>query len=959
MHTRSRSRSRRSRRWLWPAVIPAIAAVAGGLSRPTFATQDAAPSPVDAGPAVYDAPLPHVDRADARLADAAGPIYDAPLPHVEGAPPPSDGAAPTERGCACALAKNAPGGSRFSAIGVPLLLVLFAWRRRKEGRRPSCRSSALPLVAVLSVALAACGQPPASGAEPDSGYSATPPLVRTPEVGPAPAPGHDAGASTPLTDGRSPTPDDAARDGIGPADPTVPPPGTPTSPLPTGWVLPPYPHGDAAFRAELRALGLFDVTDPRYRGGADATGLKDSTDAIQEAMDDAYHAAERGGADRGVVFFPPGSYLVSRMLRGVSDRQQSRSNAHQLVGSSWGGGRPRIVLRDRAPRFGDPTSPYPVLNFYACNAEKETSSTCSPAYATQAASLEPSNGNKAMNMAQGVRNLEIVVGRGNPGAVGIWFSGAQDNVLQQVKVRFVEAGYAGLYGLVGTNAVVTNLEVEGGRFGLHGGLSEFPSFNNVVLKNQTEAAITSLKGAGPLALSGFEIVKAAPPAITDDVAGFSYYARSHSGGAYALSDGVIRFAQAGTRPAIENRDGRQVTLQNVYVENAQTLTQNGNGPRVVGGAGWARIELYGAIMPGGVGTHLLEGVLGGQDLAVPPQMGLAPPAGLRERHGVNMADFPTPDVLLQRVKTGDPSVAIVTRRGVRGVQTAAEATKPSAPDATATLQAILDDPQVRFVLLPRGIYLVSKTLVLREKTHLMGVANFLSELATHDTWTASAQKPATLLRTVDSATAETKLSFLKLRWHVGPERNWFTGVEWRAGRRSLYYNVITRGIATGTGEYGSPKPDHVIAGLGGGRFFGLSANSSGPSKHHPDHRNLLVEGTTEPLTLYGLNPEDGHGAFQVELRNARNVAIRGFKSEDRNSLLARGSRNLYALGIGGSNEWTVRDSSSVLGLNFASKFNDWPRSLLREEVAGKAAEVRADRALSVFRRGTVDLGVWP
>src|SRR5690606_17930275 len=96
-------------------------------------------------------------------------------------------------------------------------------------------------------------------------------------------------------------------------------------------------------------------------------------------------------------------------------------------------------------------------------------------------------------------------------------------------------------------------------------------------------------------------------------------------------------------------------------------------------------------------------------------------------------------------------------------------------------------------------------------------------------------------------------------------------LRWRAGRRSVVRNVSP---LAGFWEPGAPPAFHPmvrIEGSGGGRWYqfeGWHWWGQGP-----DYRHLLVEGTSEPLAFYMLNPEHAASEAQVELRKARNVSI--------------------------------------------------------------------------------------
>lgn len=160
------------------------------------------------------------------------------------------------------------------------------------------------------------------------------------------------------------------------------------------------------------AVGYLDVTAPPYN--ADATGRRDSTAAIQQAVNDGrWHCR--------AVFFPPGTYLVNDTIwcrQGVlKNRHKERTKDAAaramglggavralpctLFGSRRGRKRPLLRLAPSSPGFGDPKSPKAVVRFWrglVGNPDKEQPN----------ASFE-----------QMFVNIDIEIGPGNPGAVGI------------------------------------------------------------------------------------------------------------------------------------------------------------------------------------------------------------------------------------------------------------------------------------------------------------------------------------------------------------------------------------------------------------------------------------------------------------------------------------------------------------------------------------------------------------
>lgn len=725
--------------------------------------------------------------------------------------------------------------------------------------------------------------------------------------------------------------------------------------------------------AELREVGYFSVTDPRY-GNCVGDGQTDCTAAIQNAMDDAYHWRDRDSPDRGLVYFPPGTYRISDTLKGVELAYQSRVHAHLLVGST-NGDRPVLLFAPRPGdnRFNDPANPQPAIFIYTCNgpAGDSGSTLCSPSYPSQ--QRRTSAGRLSLQMASGLRNLDIrIAPERTAGTIALRFSGSQSNILQNVRIEFQGSGYAGIYGMIGTDSVVTGVEIVGGDYGWLGRDIKWPSMSDITLIDQRLAALSGGTTTGPITISGFRIVKNTPPAVITDRAVPSQ--NTHSAGAFALSDGSIEFRQDNGQAAIDNTKVRQVTLQNVYFKGAANLVNNGSGNSLqsTDADKWARVPIYGTSVAT-VGYQLIEGVLQTASYGEPLEYSNSVPNWLLATHRLDPQDYPTADVILGWVKSGRNDVVDVRREGITPLRTQKDALLTGAPDYAPILNDIFSRPQVRYVFLPPGFYPVGDTLRLGPQTHLLGTASHLTTIITHQQWSPPSLDNwnvetdiVPVIQTPDDADATTRLSFVKIRFHSEVNRARFTSIDWRSGRNSVFLNNQVMAIpqncakdADGHCLLQYPRAEMVIRGNGGGRFYGLGPYFGGPEKWHPAFRGLLILNTHEPLTIYGLDPEDAHGEWQVEVRGSRNIAVRGMKCEDYRSLIFRdGTDNILLLGVGGCGEVFLSEVPNVLGLNFAARGVDIGKVLLSEDFGGTQNVFYSTQAVGVLKRGSVDLDVW-
>ncbi len=197
----------------------------------------------------------------------------------------------------------------------------------------------------------------------------------------------------------------------------------------------------------LAAEGVLDVTKAPYL--ADPTGRRDSTAALQRAIEDGRDA-------RLVVYFPPGAYLVSDTLRGIQGLVDPHGMGPRLrnddypcvLWGSKGSERATVRLAPHSPGFGDPAYPKPVI-FIASRAWHEPYD------------LQPN-----ISFNQMIVSLDIEIGAGNPGAVGIDHQGAQGSLVEDVTVRAGD-GFAGFRGASGSGGSMADVRVEGGRYGLY------------------------------------------------------------------------------------------------------------------------------------------------------------------------------------------------------------------------------------------------------------------------------------------------------------------------------------------------------------------------------------------------------------------------------------------------------------------------------------------------------------
>ena len=213
-----------------------------------------------------------------------------------------------------------------------------------------------------------------------------------------------------------------------------------------------------------RSSNAADVTPLQFPAGVfvDAAefgvlsdGRTDTTRPLQRAISATvgFHPGVAGhsiNVTNKVLLLRPGGFLVSDTLAG---RDSSGEPQCYMTLQGSGTSATGIMLRDVSPGFADATTPKPLVITASC---------------TDAESYAPGNGESGFK--NGLFDLTIDVGRGNPGAVALDFLGNNKASIARVKL----VGHAGS-GLVGLSLVrryigpmlVKSLIVEGFAVGVN------------------------------------------------------------------------------------------------------------------------------------------------------------------------------------------------------------------------------------------------------------------------------------------------------------------------------------------------------------------------------------------------------------------------------------------------------------------------------------------------------------
>ncbi len=548
--------------------------------------------------------------------------------------------------------------------------------------------------------------------------------------------------------------------------------------------------------------------------------------------------------------------------------------------------------------------------------------------------------------ANGFRNINLDLGRGNSGAIGLKFGAAQESFLQNVSIE-ANDGFAGIQSFPGRGMCASNIAITGGRYGFwlpgDGGGSLGGNLAGIYLKGQSQAAIDGGIFRG-MSIVGFQIEKNEGPAII-----MADKSRGVEGGHLGLYDGRIELANGG--PAILNDGERFLVMKNVFVKGHSTEFEETVAIPSSNTGGWTRVLDFGNV-PSDFeddrverSVNLLDGKLH-EKVIFEYEFTESVPDTLVTRHVWEDEPDPFGEKVLNVLDFG-----AIPNDGL---------------DDVDSLQSALD--QGTDVFLPAGEYDISCPLQLGSLNRLFGVPGRRTAVKPVDVWKSN--EMTWLIETADDADATTTLSDIAL---MSPthEDSFFGALHWRAGRHSVVRNVRDV-FGNGHRTEALPIQAYRISGSGGGRWYSWTEHFNiRPNRiPHPDFRKLVVEGTREPMTFYGFNPEHGgipertvHPTF-VEVIDAKNVRFFGMKAEANGPVL-----------------WIERSENVLLGMAFTNPIvNDFPavvidwcehleihgclwpgsKSFLVEELNMKTSDVVGrNLLLGIYRRGRgIDWDAW-
>ena len=554
-------------------------------------------------------------------------------------------------------------------------------------------------------------------------------------------------------------------------------------------------------------------------------------------------------------FFPAGTYLLSDTLSCTQQLYQKANGRVfggnrfpvMLVGSRATGKRPRLVLAAGAAGFGDPAKPKIFVHFWSRGYGNPT--TADRVTDGLPATVEQPN----IGMNQMLENLEIVIGEGNPGAVALRHQAAEGSAIEDCLIDATH-GLTGIQGGIGSGGSSAGVTVVGGRVGLDftgymSGTQPTPVITGFTLIGQTEAAIRSTSRQTLVAV-GLKIVadRCAGPLIQVPTG------QRANHGTLTLVDADIQFTGAALdrpeRVVVASDCGTY--LHNVFVRGATKIVVDAaNKSELVGRpSGWLWVRQYAA-----TSTPRRDQ---GAAFQYPVYVHGRPIPLLSE-----VVPDREPPANLQATHLWSPTFPSFESAGAANVCEPPYAAKGDGlTDDTAAIQRAIDEHDV--VFLPRGCYLLSRTLELRPQTKMLGVGQAFSLLvAARSGAFADAAKPAPMVRTADTAEAETILAFFGFANPNGAVGAKF--LEWRCGGRSVFRGVEIKGTTRAAGFPVS------ITGHGGGNFYNYREGDA----------RLLIDNAAGPLRFYQFSVQQ----VTSEVRHSKNVDFFGTKYEGNDPML--------------------------------------------------------------------------
>jgi hypothetical protein len=568
--------------------------------------------------------------------------------------------------------------------------------------------------------------------------------------------------------------------------------------------------------------------------GSKGDGVSDDTAALQAAID---RVQETVG--QGIVFVPEGRYRITRTLNVWP--------AIRLIG--YGAKRPVLLLADNTPGFTDPAAENYLVFFAGSRPGSggRGGQGGGPALAQPAA--RPPDANPG-TFYSAMSNIDIEIGAGNAGAVGVRGTYAQHCFLAHMDFR-IGPGIAGVHD---TGNVMEDVRFFGGQYGIWT-RTPSPSWQfmavDTYFEGQREAAIRERAAGLTLVRARFRNV---PTAVSiDDGSHDELWVKDArledvTGPAFIIS--------------LEDNPRTQINMENVVCRRVHTFARLRESGRTVAGPG----EVY-EMRTFSHGLHYAD--MGAQP-ATKTMADAVPLKGMPPAATSDLRPLPAADTWVN-----------IRSLGAKGDGTS--------DDTEVFRRAIAAH---RAIYIPSGYYVISDTLALRPDTALIGLHPLATQIDLLDRTEAfqGAGPPKAMVEAPKGGT--------NIVIGVGVYTNGINpravAVKWMAGAGSMMNDVRLLG-GHGTNNldgtranpynnnrtadpdanrrWDSQYPSLWVTDGGGGTFFDIWTPSSFASA------GLLVSDTTTEGRVYQMSSEH-HVRYEVQVRNAANWRFYALQTEE-------------------------------------------------------------------------------
>jgi hypothetical protein len=697
------------------------------------------------------------------------------------------------------------------------------------------------------------------------------------------------------------------------------------------------------------------------------------------------------------------------------DASRSREETTCIFGGGgYGTSSPKAEIRliDGATNFQSEGTPRPVVCFRTMN---------NPNKAIGEYPDDPMDdsrewvGDSDIHFYDAWANFKVTCGN-NPGAFGVYFPAAQAASASDITIDCSQA-LGGWWNLLGRTAPVSNLEIIGGKW---------------QVRNIPGTVYSDLRGSGEgmagTVCNGLKLIgdaRTVTPIYHEDfvpmvIVGFDIYQVNTNpiitvpAGAYHYNhvpcfiDGKIEMANGGT--AFDNTQGRAMYLRNVYVGGSDFLLTDQQGSIQASGP-WSLIEEYSFNdgrtvfystneVPGDRTMYAKinnEATISGVQRAFAPlvQFNVAEPA----------VDF----IALHTIAVSRPDQGPFVNVLDYGAYNSEEVFNGAPPGYTGSGTEIgqviwsydLQDDAFRNsydafeaaiaaaeaaghnrVAIPRGCFYVGSPGVnLRSHTKMFGLGCNTTFVCTHGSWNPTSE--AFLFTSANDPDGTAHLSYVvpNTECAIGTlidtyfySGDWFSSILWQTGKNSStllpqnshqYLNAL---------QESHPKAKLVFRNNGGGKHVNITFLAT-TSYMGPANRKVKIEGTSQPLQIYGANCEITRGGspdaeVNISITGGANVRLYGCKREgDSGTIKITDSNNIAWYGLGretvDSNQYLIKVEGASDGILFAPVITDGSADpndfapnayMLWENIDGQPEFTFSypDEMISYYRRGDID-----